>query len=445
MRVEARAQPLAELAGHRRGGQGDRALALRRRAPRAARAATAPDRPGRARGRDLRCRLARRCRGRARAGELAARSAPGAGVAARGARPRRGSAALELPEGIGADALADVAAARERASRSRSPGPLANPAVLELLGARELFSASTLEAYDNCSYIWFANTELRPEPIGPDPEPLETGGIIHAALEALYRDPPGGPRPTPADVGEWIEAGRRRLREAARERQWDPEGAAARISFARLDAVLARWLRRDAETGGPMAPRPELLEVGFGLGPDDERDAAEIGSFRLRGRIDRIDVSADGKALIRDYKLSSKAIAAKKLLEEGKLQMPLYIAAVRGMGMEPIGGVYHPLNATKERDDRPRGLLTSEHRDVLIPGDTDAHVGTDFLTDEVFDETIVAAVEQADGIVAGIRAGRIGRDPRGGECPTWCRLAPICRKERGVVDPDEEEEEEAAA
>ncbi len=177
--------------------------------------------------------------------------------------------------------------------------------------------------------------------------------------------------------------------------------------------MLARWLRRDAETGGPMAPRPELLELGFGLGPDDEQGAAEIGSFRLRGRIDRIDVSADGKALIRDYKLSSKVIAAKKLLEEGKLQMPLYIAAVRGMGMEPIGGVYHPLNATKERDDRPRGLLTAEHRDVLIPGDTDAHVGTDFLTDEVFDETIARRR----------RAGRRDRrrDPRGPDRPGSAR------------------------
>ena len=110
-------------------------------------------------------------------------------------------------------ALFDVAAyaARVRAERSRRPGPITNPAVLELLAGRELFSASTIETYDTCSYMWFANTELRPALIEPDPEPLETGGIIHSALEALYRHPPtGAPRPTPEDVESWVAAGHER-------------------------------------------------------------------------------------------------------------------------------------------------------------------------------------------------------------------------------------------
>ncbi len=355
------------------------------------------------------------------------------------------AAALDLPAGIAEQAVGDVASARARTERARAPGPLANPAVVELLAERQLFSASTLESYDLCSYIWFANNELRPESIGPDPEPLETGGIIHAALEALYHDPPGGPRPTPEDVELWVEASGARLREAAAERDWDLTTGTAKINLARLGAILARYLRRDAATGGPMVPRPDLLELAFGLEEEGVREAAAIGSFRLRGRIDRIDVSADGKALVRDYKLSSTAVAAKKLLEEGKLQLPLYVAAVQGMGMEPVGGVYHPLAATKPREDRPRGMLAAEQRDALIPGDTDSHVSTDFLPDEEFEATIAAAIERSEEIVAGIRAGRIGRDPRKGECPTWCRLAPICRMERGIVDPDEEDEEEAAA
>ncbi len=312
-----------------------------------------------------------------------------------------------------------------------------------MLAERRLFGASTLEQYEQCSYMWFVNNELRPARIEPDPEPLETGGIVHAALEALYRDPPAGSRPTPETVDAWIEAARRRLRDAAEERDWDLAAASARINLARLDAVLDRYLRRDATTGGPMQPRADLLEAAFGPGEHDDFPAATIGSFELHGRIDRIDVSTDGKALIRDYKLSSKVTAGKRLIKDGKLQLPLYMEAVKGMGLEPIGGLYHPLAGTNE--DRPRGMLAKEHKEALIPGHKDFHVGTDFLDDELLEEIIEEAIGKADEIVGGIRAGAISRNPREGTCPTWCKLAPVCRMERGIVDPDEEEEEEGAA
>ena len=152
----------------------------------------------------------------------------------------------------------------------------------------------------------------------PDPEPLENGGIVHEALERLYRDPPADARPAAATLSAWIDAARERVREAAARREWDLDSPRARISLARLDAVLERFLHRDAETGGPMQPDPELLEAAFGDAEDDRFDAAEIGDFKLHGRIDRIDVSRDGKALIRDYKLSAKVVAGAKLLGRGQ-------------------------------------------------------------------------------------------------------------------------------
>ena len=79
-----------------------------------------------------------------------------------------------------------------------------------------------------CSYRWFVNHELEPRRIEPDPEPLENGGIVHATLERLFREPPGDERP--ADAGErserWIERARGIVREVAAERGWDLEAAA---------------------------------------------------------------------------------------------------------------------------------------------------------------------------------------------------------------------------
>ncbi len=355
------------------------------------------------------------------------------------------AAALELaPEEL-APVRSALDAARESLRASRAPGPLSHPDVLAELAADRPYGASTLEEYDTCSYRWFVGHELRPRPLGPDPEPLEDGGLVHEVLERLYRTPPGpGRSPTEADVDEWIAAAHALVREVAAERGWDMSQAQARIRIARFDAVLARFLRRDARMESPLQPDPELLEASFGERPDDQFPPADLGGFRLHGRIDRIDVAPDRRALIRDYKLSAKVIAGKKLIEEGKLQMPLYLLAARGFGLDPIGGLYSPLGASRE--DRPRGLLAKEHKGSLIPGETGFHYGTDFLEPDVFDEVLDGARDRAAEIVAGMRAGFVDRNPRGDQCPTWCALAPICRIERGAaIDDPEAEEDEGSA
>lgn len=351
------------------------------------------------------------------------------------------AASLRLPAGVAAAALAEIDAAQAAVDAARAPGPLSAPEVLAELGGRDPFGASTLEEYDLCSYRWFVGHELRPRPLGPDPEPLETGGIAHAALERLYTTPPAEPgRPQTDNVARWIERSRELLREVAVERGWEPGSASARISLARLDGAIERFLRRDAETGGPLMPDPKLLEARFGFDEDSDFPAAELGEFRLHGAIDRIDVEPGGnRALIRDYKLSSKVFPAAKFLEEGKLQIPLYMLAVRGFGMEPIGGLYSPLAAGK--DDRPRGMLDKEQRDELLPAAAHAHVRNDFLDEDDFEKLLDEGLERATTAVRGIRGGTIARNPRGGSCPRWCSFASICRVERGLPPAEDEEDE----
>ena len=189
--------------------------------------------------------------------------------------------------------------------------------------------------------------------------------------------------------------------EVADERGWDLERRHATISLARLDAVLDRFLRRDAATGGPLMPDPSCSRPASATGPATEFPAADLGEFRLRGRSTG-STSSDRYALIRDYKLSAKVTAGAALLREGKLQLPLYMLAARGFGLEPIGGLYSPLGASKE--DRPRGLLDKEHKSTLIPGETSAHYGTDFKDPEGLEEILDQALDGGDP--------RRRRDPR---------------------------------
>ncbi len=136
-----------------------------------------------------------------------------------------------------------------------------------------------------------------------------------------------------------------------------------------------------------MMPDPKLLEAKFGDRPGDDFPPADLGEFRLRGAIDRIDVEGSF-ALIRDYKLSAKVVAGAKLIEKGKLQLPLYMLAARGFGLEPIGALYSPLAATKEDEHRPRGLIDKTHKGTTVPDATEAHVRTDFIEPDAFEEII---------------------------------------------------------
>ena len=157
--------------------------------------------------------------------------------------------------------------ARRAEAASRAPGPLTNPAVLASLATVEAYGGTTLEGFDECSYRWFASHELDPQPLDPIPDPLVQGGLIHAVLERLYRERPGGdPLPRPSSLTHWISRGRTLLTELLAESEVGAHPAERAIA-RRVERLLERYLGEEAvrETGGF---EPWLLEARFGLGED---------------------------------------------------------------------------------------------------------------------------------------------------------------------------------
>lgn len=363
-------------------------------------------------------------------------------AAAGGARPELfDRAGIGPTDGGRIAARLDVAAAAEAASRG--PGPLRNPAVLERLGAVRAYGGTTLEQFDKCSYIWFAQHELRPQPLEPVPEPLLQGGIVHQALDHLYRERPGGEaRPTPATLEAWTGRASELVTALASEYELG-ESAAERSIRRGAERLLRRFLAEEADRDAPFEPR--LFEARFGEEEGADRPALELGGWLLHGAVDRVDEAAGGRALVHDYKVASRVTPAAKFEEEGKLQLPLYALAARELwGLDPVGALYHPLRATRER--RPRGLLLEEERAEL---GAYGPVGTDVLSAERFEAAIAEARHRADRIVARMRSGEITRDPgpppgyRDHDvCPAYCDLAPICRRDRTPVADLEREPEE---
>jgi RecB family exonuclease len=336
-------------------------------------------------------------------------------------------------EGVtAARVAARVSAARRAEAASRAPGPLANPAALESLASVRAYGGTTLEEFDVCSYRWFAGHELDPQLLDPVPDPLVQGGLMHEALDRLYRERPGGdPLPRPGSLAAWQGRGRELVAEVVAERELGTHPA-ERAMARRVERLLERFLAEEAEreTGGF---EPWLLEARFGEHPDAERPVLDLGGWGLHGAVDRVDRAGDGRAVVIDYKLAGQVTPREKFEERAKLQLPLYLLAVaEHWGARPVGALYHPLRGTSTR--RPRGVVSSEVAEDLAGYNL---YSGDVVDPEGLEELLEESRRRAGAIVARMRGGEIRRDPgprpglRGHDvCPPYCTFASICRRDR---------------
>ncbi|MDX6717181.1 MAG: ATP-dependent helicase/nuclease subunit [Baekduia sp.] len=297
-------------------------------------------------------------------------------------------------------------------------GHLTAPAALGPLRERHTWSASQLEVWASCPVKWFVERHLRPEALVPDPEPMIRGGLAHRVLEHALSSLVGAGGLSPERLPEARAAVRAALDEHAEDFRISPNPERLRSALRRLEVDLVRYLEYAAHAGSAF--RPSRFEVKFGMA-EDPYPALELdgGALRLAGRIDRIDTDVAGReAIVYDYK-GKTATAQARWLEEGKLQIALYLLTVRHvLGLEPVGGLYQPLGGT---DARPRGAVLAEADPGLDTVRTD-RVGEDEL--EILLEQCAAAAGEA---VAQIRAGRLEPSPDGCAYGGGCAHPTICR------------------
>ncbi len=321
---------------------------------------------------------------------------------------------------------ATEASLRAPRSPAATLAPLSDEAVLAELGEGRLWSASSLERWVRCPVAWLVERLLRPLPLEGDSEALARGALAHAALRdtlAGLRERTGSSRPRPAVLG----LARELLQEALdrHEAQTPPAAAPERLPGARrrLRADLERYLERACAPAGSEL-EPAHLELAFGFTEEDEHSlpACELGQgLRLRGRIDRVDVSAAGQAVVYDYK-SRHAPAPDRWLADASLQVALYMRACEQLlGVPAAGGFYQPLSG---RDLRPRGLLAAEAGIELdsVNGDVRERAELDRLLAEL--------VQLARRAAGEARAGALEARPDTCTLAGGCRYPSICRCER---------------
>lgn len=167
-----------------------------------------------------------------------------------------------------------------------------------------LTSASQIEAYSTCPLCWFVSYRVKPQSIDAGFDNMEKGNFVHDVLEHLHARLPqeGMERVTPENLPRAQELLHEVFDETLAEHagKRGTEGPLVPLSpveerqVAEILPQLEGVLAYESEALTPFAPR--YLEFAF----NDLN--VEYAGWPLGGRIDRVDVDAENRAVVIDYK-----------------------------------------------------------------------------------------------------------------------------------------------
>ena len=209
-------------------------------------------------------------------------------------------------------------------------------------------SASALERWATCPFQYFLSRVLRLETL-PDPEsdeisPLERGSLVHKILERFVGE-------SEPEVETLLALAEEEFAYAERSGMtgyhllWEIEKSRIRDGLENFLTGESAWLEDTQQWTSqaeiPFGPHSAMGEVGITV--------PMLGEVWFRGKIDRIDTSAD-EARVRDFKSgrptgyrpgSQGAPADRRVANGLALQLPIYLEAAQKLHPErPISASY---------------------------------------------------------------------------------------------------------
>lgn len=254
-----------------------------------------------------------------------------------------------------------------------------------------LTSASQIEAYSTCPLCWFVSYRVKPQSIDAGFGNMEKGNFVHDVLEHLHARLPqeGIERVTPENLPRaqelLHEVFDETLAEHAGKRGTEgplvPLSAVEERQVAEILPQLEGVLAYESEALAPFAPR--YLEFAF------NELQVEYAGWPLGGRIDRVDVDAENRAVVIDYKHRSGVeefkLADPTVRDEETGEAPIddprwlpphtqtliYAQAMRrALGLDTRAALYFSTKGGKPalRGAASAELLEEERGDGRIPG-----------------------------------------------------------------------------
>ena len=254
-----------------------------------------------------------------------------------------------------------------------------------------LTSASQIEAYSTCPLCWFVSYRVKPQSIDAGFGNMEKGNFVHDVLEHLHARLPqeGMERVTPENLPRAQDLLREVFDETLAEHagKRGTEGPLVPLSpveerqVAEILPQLEGVLAYESEALAPFAPR--YLEFAF------NELQVEYAGWPLGGRIDRVDVDAENRAVVIDYKHRSGVeefkLADPTVRDEESGEAPIddprwlpphtqtliYAQAMRrALGLDTRAALYFSTKGGKPalRGAASAELLEEERDDGRIPG-----------------------------------------------------------------------------
>lgn len=254
-----------------------------------------------------------------------------------------------------------------------------------------LTSASQIEAYSTCPLCWFVSYRVKPQSIDAGFGNMEKGNFVHDVLEHLHARLPqeGMKRVTPENLPRAQELLHEVFDETLAEHagKRGTEGPLVPLSpveerqVAEILPQLEGVLAYESEALAPFAPR--YLEFAF------NELQVEYAGWPLGGRIDRVDVDAENRAVVIDYKhrtgVEEFKLADPTMRDEESGEAPIddprwlpphtqtliYAQAMRrALGLDTRAALYFSTKGGKPalRGAASAELLEEERGDGRIPG-----------------------------------------------------------------------------
>lgn len=303
-------------------------------------------------------------------------------------------------------------------------------------GPAHVWAPTSLETYAGCPFKFFIEKVIGIGPL-PDVErnlsSADRGTVVHDILCRFYRRwrAAGNSKILPSNLADASGLMTEIVLKELESQQfhsplWEATCLRMTGSEGSGPGLFELFLSNEIyEADSPFVP--SLFEFSFGMRPghnDDlhsvqdpvELKAGDFGKIRIRGRIDRIDLSYGGEFCISDYKTGSVIPALKDIRSGKALQLPLYLVAYEKIsGHKGVAAGYYKIQKQVENkillcDTAARELFSSAP--AVVPD---------------FHEILIRSQFFAGEYIRRIQNGEFPL-PHADKCPNpYCDYKTICR------------------
>jgi ATP-dependent helicase/nuclease subunit B len=246
----------------------------------------------------------------------------------------------------------------------------------------DVVSPSRLESWTACPHAYFDHYLLDVEPVEEPGDEIsitarDRGTAHHAALDLFHQAVVDGALPQPGPSG-WTDEHHRALIAFFAQvcDRTERRGRTGRPAFwaderARMLDDLLTWLRHDSELVVTRGSVVLASEMRFDADDDVSIALPDGRPIRLRGTIDRVDRTGDGRLVVTDHKSGGKDKFKDLSVDDPTIggtlfQLPSYAAAARARFGEPDTPVLAEYGLLRKGQYARPGYLMTPAVDALV-------------------------------------------------------------------------------